>query len=706
MQPACLSVILCTTGERRSVPHFLTKLRTSLDVLDEPSEMILVHNACRPSTELQDVCETVGARYLHEPAPGLSIARNRGVLAARGEFLAFVDDDVAVAADWASRLVTSFFGEPHIEAVTGPIVASPNSTAAGVQWSGLYGLDCAEGRIFERSTPIPFFPLTASQCGRGGNMAFRRPFLLRHGLFDPHFGVGGPVPGGDEVDRFYSVLRCGKRILLEPALRVEHIYTDNQASLRRKIAGYAAAQTAFLLKCFVHDPQARPLVVRFIGARLRALFSRSRGKSADEVRAPRFVILRGSLWGPFAYTLSLLREALWPARTVVRLDRSTTSDPAGRLSVLMLLYNSGLGGAERLAGALALSLRSHINVAVIVPGTGATTAALRAADTPVGIVPRQRLKLTLNPMAHLSYLLRFAGTVAAYRRTIRIARPDVVHIDNHLNLPALLAARLSGVRTVLHLQEIPAGWARRAIAWLSGMLADRTVAVSCAATQPLTAAARQKAVVVYNGTRPASDCGWNVKGYISFFGRLSADKDPVSFVLAAKAVHEREPSARFLLCGVTVPGRKRYEARLARLIALTGIADDQFRVVKDVDDTSDLLAQSSLVVGCCLVESFGLAILEAMAAGKPVVVPRSGAFPEYITDGETGLFYSQGNIEEMAECILRLLHDPSLAQRIGAAARALATSRFTDTRMADEFMEQYRLLLGQPGNAAPIGSHG
>jgi len=84
-----------------------------------------------------------------------------------------------------------------------------------------------------------------------------------------------------------------------------------------------------------------------------------------------------------------------------------------------------------------------------------------------------------------------------------------------------------------------------------------------------------------------------------------------------------------------------------------------------------------------------------------VIAPRSGAFPEILTDRETALLYSPGSLEDLAACILSLLRDPSLARRIGLAGRALVQSRFTEEQMASAMEEQYKQLLAGQSEPRP-----
>ena len=88
-------------------------------------------------------------------------------------------------------------------------------------------------------------------------------------------------------------------------------------------------------------------------------------------------------------------------------------------------------------------------------------------------------------------------------------------------------------------------------------------------------------------------------------------------------------------------------------------------------------------------------LLEAMAAGRPVVATRVGPIPEVVLDGETGVLVQLGDADALADAIVRVLSDPMLAQRLGRAGRARVAERFGLERMVAETDALYRELLGR-----------
>ncbi len=112
----------------------------------------------------------------------------------------------------------------------------------------------------------------------------------------------------------------------------------------------------------------------------------------------------------------------------------------------------------------------------------------------------------------------------------------------------------------------------------------------------------------------------------------------------------------------------------------------------------DIFVQSSLW------EAMSVVVLEAMAAGKPMVVTRVGENSNVVIDGETGLTVPPANPEAMAVALRRLLHDVELRKRLGLAARQRYEAMFTTQHMITEYETLYRELLGDSSVATPAAA--
>lgn len=298
----------------RDRPQDLAVCLSSLQSQDYPNfEVIVVDNSSSPSAAPSLATEQSRqgpeVRSVRAERKGLSHARNRGLMEARGEVVAFVDDDAVPDRHWLTELVKGFGADAGVAAVTGLVVPSQLETPAQL-WFELYagfGKGCTS-RLFdlkEHKPANPLFPYAAAMFGSGNNMAFRTSVLRRLGGFDPTLGAGAPARAGEDLAMFYRVISHGYRILYEPAAIVRHAHRRSAAELRDQIHAYGVGLTAYLTSAAIDDPM---MLVR-LAARMPAgisYFLKSRSSSDRKRQAvyPRELArieLQGMLRGPFAY---------------------------------------------------------------------------------------------------------------------------------------------------------------------------------------------------------------------------------------------------------------------------------------------------------------------------------------------------------------------------------------------------------------------
>ncbi len=149
----------------------------------------------------------------------------------------------------------------------------------------------------------------------------------------------------------------------------------------------------------------------------------------------------------------------------------------------------------------------------------------------------------------------------------------------------------------------------------------------------------------------------------------------------------RQVSSRLVLVG-DGPDLPRARLKVEEL----GIRD---RVVflGEYTPVQELLSCSDLFLLPSRSESFGLAALEAMACGSPVVASRVGGLPEVIIDGETGHLCEVGDIDEMAAASTRVLSDDEHRKELSDAGRALAVKHFSSECIVPQYEEYYRRIL-------------
>lgn len=175
--------------------------------------------------------------------------------------------------------------------------------------------------------------------------------------------------------------------------------------------------------------------------------------------------------------------------------------------------------------------------------------------------------------------------------------------------------------------------------------------------------------------------------------RLDPQKGLHDLVAAAALV----PEARVMVVGEG-PERPALETEIARL----GLGD-RVHLLGFRSDVPDLLAASDLFVLPSLFEGLPLSILEAMAAGKPVVATAIGGNDEAVVDGATGLLVPPGDPQALADAIRALLRDPERRRRLGEAGRRRAEAEFSATAMVRRIAAIYDELLAasdRPGDGA------
>ena len=100
-------------------------------------------------------------------------------------------------------------------------------------------------------------------------------------------------------------------------------------------------------------------------------------------------------------------------------------------------------------------------------------------------------------------------------------------------------------------------------------------------------------------------------------------------------------------------------------------------------------------------ETFGLSCAEAMACGKAVVATRAGALPELVQEDRTGLLVETADPIALAEALLKLLRDASLAASLGANGRRIARERYLPEKIAEGMVGAYRGVLQNAGRGLP-----
>jgi glycosyltransferase involved in cell wall biosynthesis len=171
-------------------------------------------------------------------------------------------------------------------------------------------------------------------------------------------------------------------------------------------------------------------------------------------------------------------------------------------------------------------------------------------------------------------------------------------------------------------------------------------------------------------------------------GRLALQKGQRHLVAAMPFLLERVPRAH-----AVIAGGGDLEAYLRDLALEVGVAE-RVHVLGPRKDVPALMHAMDVFAMPSIWEGFGLVLLEAMAAGRPVVASRVATIPEVVVDGQTGLLVPAGDPLALAEAIARLAADPALARQLGEAGRDRLRRHFSIDKMVGDTELLYREVLG------------
>jgi glycosyltransferase involved in cell wall biosynthesis len=307
LQLPVITVAVCTRNGAERLPSCLR----ALDALRYPAsriERIVVDNAPFDARVAELVASHPGMRYVAEPRPGLDWARNRAILEARGEIVAFTDDDVSVDDGWAEAIGRSFASDPVIDAITGLVVPDEIDYGAQRLFEDYGGFNRGYDRQYFKGEPgarIARRFAGAGLFGTGANMAFRRSIFERIGLFDPALDVGTPTNGGGDLEMFFRLLKEGGTLLYDPAAIVRHRHRTSYEALKVQLTNNGLGFYSYLVRSAGAYPDERGTLLRF-GAwwmwwwNLRRLL-RSFVRPAEFPRDLILAEMRGSLAGLTRY---------------------------------------------------------------------------------------------------------------------------------------------------------------------------------------------------------------------------------------------------------------------------------------------------------------------------------------------------------------------------------------------------------------------
>jgi N-acetylglucosaminyl-diphospho-decaprenol L-rhamnosyltransferase len=357
-------------------------------------------------------------------------------------------------------------------------------------------------------------------------------------------------------------------------------------------------------------------------------------------------------------------------------------------SVLMISYSGALGGAERILLDCAGALAAERNLAC---PEGELACAARARGIRVLALPARSIALRGSQMEPVRAFGRLAAHGREARRLIGDLDPDLVLAWGMRSALACLAGRSSGAPIVFqHNDLLPGPLITRAVR-LAASRAELVLALSHAIAADLdpTGSLADRLRIVHPGvdvekfnltSRPARP------PEILLLGALVPWKRPELALEAVALARLQQPELRLRVVGGAFA--ENGDALTARLRERAAAADlaGAVELVGAVADPRAELERATCLLHCAPREPFGMAVLEALAAGRPAVVPGT-AGPAEIVDQSCGRLYPPEDVRAAADALVEIVGHPELAAEMGANGRRRAQERFGLARSQARFAE-------------------
>ncbi len=358
-----------------------------------------------------------------------------------------------------------------------------------------------------------------------------------------------------------------------------------------------------------------------------------------------------------------------------------------KIKVLLITTQSEHGGAQTHIHDLINGISEHCDFGFAVGKEGWLTNYLRSLDIPVFVLP----SLVRNP--------NLASDIRALRElqvVIRQFQPNILHVHTFkAGLIGRLAAHLGKIPVAYtpHAWAFAEGvpWFWRAVSipleWSMARLGGQVILVSeneKVSAEHYGILRPGSAQVIYNGAPDVSeraDPGADFVPTVVMVGRFAAQKAQELLVRASAPIQVPHRLV-FVGEGETLD--------VVRTLARESRTSDRIEFWGARDDVSTILANSQVFVLATNWESFPISILEAMRAGLPVVATDVGGIREAVVDGETGFLVPHGDEIVLTDRLERLLRDPLLRARMGAAGRLRFERLFTVKKMLERTLGVYQ----------------
>ena len=358
------------------------------------------------------------------------------------------------------------------------------------------------------------------------------------------------------------------------------------------------------------------------------------------------------------------------------------------MKVLQILPELNVGGVETGTVDFAKYLVAHGHQSIVVSAGGALVSSLEEKGTKHYTLP-----------VHKKSLWMIITMVKRLRQIIEEEKVDIVHARSRVPAwIAYFACRRTNASfiTTCHgfyknrLFSQVMGWAKRVIV-PSAVIGRHMIDEFKVPAESIHCIPRSVDLEKFNILRQGKT--GRSKHIVAIVGRITPLKGHPFFIQAMATVIRRMPYTKVWIIGDAPASKESYKQELEVLVKRLGLKD-YVEFLGNRRDIPQILSQVDVLVFSSVVpESFGRVIVEAQAAGVPVVATRVGGVVDIIDDGKTGLLVPAKDPEAIAKEVLRLLNDTELASRLVEAAQRKIREKFTLEHMASQTLKVYEGLL-------------
>lgn len=371
-----------------------------------------------------------------------------------------------------------------------------------------------------------------------------------------------------------------------------------------------------------------------------------------------------------------------------------------KIGVLILIDELKAAGAENVAVNIAVRLQQSAHYRPVV-------CATRLGGTTEDTLRKDKIRFIILHRKHLFDVYKFAFLA----RIIREENIKLIHAHKSGSaIWGVIIGKLTDIHGVIvHIHGRPSSWKHGFAESLGCMLSDKIVTVSESERLRLLkrGGSASKITTMFNGInitkfRPEPDFALksslglrNETLVVGISAELRPEKNHDVFLLAAREILKNVEDVCFLIVG---DGERRRE--LEQFALSIGVLE-KCRFTGFVKSVAEMISIMDVGVLCSSREALPLTLLEYMASGKPIVATRVGGVPEVVSNGINGFLVESGDYVALAEKIILLLRNRSLALTMGSSSLSIVKEKFTEDVMIRHLEALYGESLIQRNGTRP-----